>query len=112
MGLNFPLSCLLVVVGRPSAPNITLVSLRPTDITIKLSQADGEEVHTYNVLLTYLGPCSIEHSINTNKSSNEEFMITSLHEYSNYSISVIAINGAGQSLPANTSVVTSPSGKY
>ena len=63
------------------------------------------------IVLTYLGPCSNESSVTINK-SHEEFIIESLEEYTNYSISVIAINVAGQSSPANTSVVTLPSGKY
>ena len=95
-------------------PNVTLVSTRSTSVTLKLSQAERDEVHTYMIVLTYLGPCRRGNSFSANKSSSmEEFMIiTSLEEYSNYSISVIAINGAGPSSPANTSIVTLSSGKY
>ena len=67
---------------------------------------------SYEITYSYQGPCpgaaqSESGSISGNR---RQFIAADLHEFSNYTITIIALNGAGNSPPETTTIATLPKG--
>ena len=100
-------------VPPPSAPTITMtVSQSPISITLTWTQPDGDVVDSYEVSFSYQGPCSGFNHTNTTTvdGTTRQLTLTGLQEFSNYTVTVVAINGAGRSRRSSVNVVTMADG--
>ena len=100
-------------VKAPSAPNITIaVSQSPTSITLAWTQPEWEVLESYEVSFSYQGPCSGFNHTNTTTvdGTTRQYTLTGLQEFSNYTVTVVAVNGAGRSGGSRESVLTMADG--
>ena len=74
------------------------VSQSPTSIAVTWTQPEGEVVDSYAVSFSYQGPCSGFNHTNTTTvdGTTRQYTLTGLQEFSNYIVTVVAVNGALQ----------------
>ena len=67
---------------------------------------------SYEVSFSYQGPCSgFNHtSTTTVDGTTRDYTLTGLHEFSNYTVTMVAVNDAGRSEESSVNVVTLPDG--
>ena len=84
------------------------VSQSPTSINLTWTQPEGEVLESYEVSFSYQGPCSGFNHTNTTTvaGSTRQYTLTGLQEFSNYTVTVVAVNGAGRSEESSKNVVT------
>lgn len=85
----------------PASPNVTLREVNSTNVSISWIQDSQDTYDNFTVSYTYDGPCNIGgiSTINhTTESNIMKYTITSLEEFSNYTLVVYAVNSAGRSL--------------
>jgi len=87
-------------------------SQSPTSITLTWTKPEGEIVDNYEVSFSYQGPCSGFNHTNTTTvdGTTREYTLTGLQEFSNYTVTVVAVNGAGRSEESSENVVTMSNG--
>ena len=89
-------------------------SQSPTSITLSWEQPAGDIVDRYDIVYTYQEGCSDytqpENMTTVNDGTAREYTLQNLQEFSNYAISVAAVNFAGSS-PAATAMVTTASSR-
>ena len=63
---------------------------------------------SYEVSFSYQGPCSGFNHTNTTTvaGTTRQYTLTGLQEFSNYTVTVVAVNGAGRSEESSENVVT------
>ena len=63
---------------------------------------------SYEVSFSYQGPCSgFNHTNSTTvHGTTRQYTLTGLQEFSNYTVTVVAVNGAGRSEESSENVVT------
>ena len=85
----------------PTAPNVTLSSVNSTSVAISWEQDRNDTFDSFTISYMYGGPCKINTTIkhNTTVTNNNinQYIITSLEEFSNYTLVVFAVNRAGRS---------------
>ena len=95
----------------------------PTNVSISWMQDSQDTYDNFTVSYTYDGPCIISGTNTTdltiqNNAEADVFYqhtITDLQEFSNYTLTVYAVNSAGRSLPTSSNTVkfrTKPEGKF
>ena len=74
----------------------------------------GEAVDSYEIVVSYQGPCTgITHTSSWFLyGTARQHMLTGLKEFSNYTVTMMAVNDAGKSEESSRSVVTMTDGKY
>ena len=74
---------------------------RPTSAKIHWTSLQLDIINNFSVSYTYLQPCPISYndSIEVN-STSQMIVLSGLQEFSTYSVEVVAVNRAGQSLIA------------
>ena len=67
---------------------------------------------SYEVSFSYQGPCSGFNHTNTTtvNGTTRQYTLTGLQEFSNYTVTVVAVNGAGRSEERSQNVVTMANG--
>ena len=67
---------------------------------------------SYDIAFSYQGPCSGFNHTNTTtvNGTTRQYTLTGLQEFSNYTVTVVAVNGAGRSEESSENVVTLPNG--
>ena len=80
----------------------------PTSITLTWIQPGDEVVDSYEVSFSYQGPCSGFNHTNTTTvaGTTRQYTLTGLQEFSNYTVTVVAVNGAGRSEESSENIVT------
>ena len=99
----------------PSIPNITMaVSESPTSINLNWTQPEGEVVDSFEVSFSYQGPCSGFTHTNTTvvDGTTRQYTLIALQEFSNYTLTVAAVNVAGRSEENSVNIVTMADGMY
>ena len=88
------------------------VSQSPTSITLTWTQPEWEVVDSYEVSFSYQGPFSGFNHTNTTTldGTTRQYTLTGLQEFSNYTVTVVAVNGAGRSEESILNVVTLANG--
>ena len=88
------------------------LSQAPTSINFTWTQPVGEVVDSYEVSFSYQGPCSGFNHTNTTtvEGTTRQYTLTGLQEFSNYTVTVVAVNGARRSEESRENVVTLPDG--
>ena len=102
-------------VPPPSSPTIIMaVPQSPTSITLIWTQPVGEVVDSYEVSFSYQGPCSEFNHTNTTtvNGTTRQYTLTRLQEFSTYTVTVVAVNGAGRSGGSSMNVITLPDGMF
>ena len=102
----------IYVAPPPSSPTIVSTTPQSTSITITWTQPEGDVVNSYEITYSYQGACPdvIPFESGSISGSLREFTAPDLHEFSNYTITIIASNGAGNSPPVTTTAETLPDG--
>ena len=96
-------------VPPPAVPTITMVvSQSPTSITLTWTQPAGDVVDSYEVSFSHQGPCSGFNHTNTTtvNGTTRQYTLIGLQEFSNYTVTVVAVNDAGRSGVSRENVVT------
>ena len=109
----FVLVCYVVLLA--SAPTIsTANSLSPNSINLVWTKPAGEAVDSYEIVVSYQGPCTgITHTSSWFLyGTARQHMLTGLKEFSNYTVTMMAVNDAGKSEESSRSVVTMADGEY
>ena len=90
------------------------VSESPTSINLNWTQPEGEVVDSYEVSFSYQGPCNGFTHTNTTTvdGTTRQYTLTTLQEFSNYTVTVVAVNVAGRSEENSVNVVTMADGMY
>ena len=99
----------------PSVPTINMaVSESPTSINLTWTQPGDEVVDSYEVSFSYQGSCSGFNHTNTTTvdGTTRQYTLTGLQEFSNYTVTVVAVNDAGGSEESSENVVTMADGMY
>ena len=111
------LCAILLVVSAlasspPSSPTIVSTTPQSTSITITWTQPEGDVVDFYELTYSYQGPCpGVTQSESVSISgSRRQFVAVALHEFSNYTITIIALNVAGNSPPVTITAETLTAG--
>ena len=67
---------------------------------------------SYEISFSYQGPCTGFNHTNTTTvdGTTRQYTLTGLQEFSNYTVTVAAVNGAGRSEESSENVVTLPDG--
>ena len=67
---------------------------------------------SYEVSFSYQGPCSGFNHTNTTtvNGTTRQYTLTGVQEFSNYTVTVVAVNGAGRSGGSSQNVVTMADG--
>ena len=84
-----------------------------TSITITWTQPEGDVVDSYEITYSYQGPCSNAVppvAMSTNDGTVREYTGTGLEEFSDYLITITAVNRAGRSNAASTTTTTMSAG--
>ena len=65
-------------------------------------------MESYEVSFSYQGPCSGFNHTNTTTvaGTTRQYTLTGLQEFSNYTVTVVSVNGAGRSERSSVNVVT------
>ena len=84
-----------------------MVHTQSTSINLTWTQPEGEIVDSYEVSISYEGPCSGFNHTNTTtvNDTTRQYTLTGLQEFSNYIVAVTAINDGGNT-PSNAQMVT------
>ena len=97
-----------------SPTNLASPSQSPTSITLSWEQQAGDAVDRYDIVYTYQGGCSDytqpENMAIVNDGTAREYTLQNLQEFSDYIISVAAVNATGASAPVVIVTTTSASG--
>ena len=96
-------------VPVPSAPTITMaVSQSPTSITLSWTQPEGDVVDNYEVSFSFQRSCDGFNHTNTTTvgDTTRQYTLTALQQFSNYTVTMVAVNGAGRSAESSENVVT------
>ena len=66
----------------------------------------------YEVSFSYQGPCNGFNHTNTTtvNGTTRQYTLTGLQEFSNYTVTVVAVNGAGRSEESSVNIVTMADG--
>ena len=102
----------LVSPPPPSSPTIVSTTPQSTSITITWTQPEGDVVDSYEITYSYQGPCPSQPVTGTfivNDGNIRQYNVSDLQEFSAYSITLIAVNGGGNS-STHHSVTTLASG--
>ena len=69
---------------------------------------------SYEVSFSYQGPCNGFNHTNTTtvNGTTRQYTLTGLQEFSNYTVTVVAVNGAGRSEESSVNVVTMADGMH
>ena len=91
-----------------------VISESPTSINLTWTQPGDEVVDSYEVSFSYQGPCSGFNHTNTTTvdGTTRQYTLTGLQEFSNYTVTVVAVNDAGGSEESSENVVTMADGTY
>ena len=102
----------IYVAPPPSSPTIVSTTPQSTSITITWTQPEGDVVDRYEITYSYQGPCPgvIQSESGSISGSLRESTVAELHEFSNYTITIGASNGAGNSPRVATAATTLPDG--
>ena len=67
---------------------------------------------SYEVSFSYQGPCSGFNHTNTTtvNGTTRQYTLTGLQEFSNYTVTVVAVNGSGRSEESSVNIVTMADG--
>ena len=96
----------------PSAPVINVIT-RTTSLRFTWTQPEGEIVSHYVIAASYVGDCpEINDVFQGSTFPNTTLDFSDLQEYSNYSLSVSAVNGAGSSETSTLVATTLSTGKH
>ena len=110
------MSCLLFfVVLLASAPTITTaISHFPNSINLVWTQPLGEVVDSYEIVTSYQGDCTgVTHTSTWFLyGTARQHTLTGLKEFSNYSVTMMAVNDAGKSEQSSRSFITMADGMY
>ena len=106
-----------VDVPPPSSPtNLASPSQSPTSITLSWEQPAGDIVDRYDIVYTYLGGCSDytqpENMTTVIDGTAREYTLQNLQEFSDYNITIAAVNYAGQSIQTKLTAPTQLAGRY
>ena len=106
-----------VDVPPPSSPTtLASPSQSPTSITLSWEQPAGDVVDRYDIVYTYLGGCSDytqpENMAAVNDGAAREYTLQNLQEFSNYTLTITAVNYAGQSIQTKLTATTQLAGRY
>ena len=84
------------------------MSQSPTSITLTWNQPENRVVDSYEVSFSYQGPCSgFDHTNTTTVAgTTRQYTLTGLQEFSNYTVTVVAVNGFGRSGGSRESIIT------
>ena len=84
------------------------VSQSPTSISLTWTQPEGEDVDSYEVSFSFQRSCDGFNHTNTTTvaDTTRQFTLTGLQEFSNYTVTVVAVNGARRSGGSSVNVVT------
>ena len=84
------------------------VSQSPTSINLTWTQSVGEVVDSYEVSFFYQGPCSGFNHTNTTTvdGTSRQYTLAGLQEFSNYTVTVVAVNGQQRSEGSSLNVET------
>ena len=98
----------------PSTPtNLTSPSQSPTSITLSWEQPAGD-VDSFEISYTYQGVCGgytqPENMATVNNGTAREYTLPNLQEFSDYNISIVAVNATVASAPAVIVGTTSANG--
>ena len=100
----------------PSAPNITTaVSQSPTSIELRWTQPEEEVVDSFEIVATYQGPCTGFTHTSTCAilyGTARQHTLTGLKEFSDYTVTMVAVNTAGRSERSSKTVTTMTTGSY
>ena len=104
----------LVASLSPSSPiNLTSPSQSPTSITLSWEQPAGDAVDRYDIVYTYQGECSgYTQPENVATVNVGTAALQNLQEFTNYTVTIAAVNDAGQSMQFNLTVPTLAAGMY
>ena len=98
----------------PSSPTIMSTTPQSTSIIITWTQPEGDVVDSYEITYTFQGPCPNAEApvmtITIDDGTTREYTIVGLEEFSDYLISVAAVNRAGRSDAASTATRTLSTG--
>ena len=98
--------------GPPSSPTKITTSPQSTSITLTWSQSPGDVVDFYQISYSFtIRGCEEVEGDNVS-TSFREYTLTGLEENSDVTISITAMNGAGNSPPANTTAKTSATSEF
>ena len=91
-----------------------MVNSQSTSITLTWTQPEKEVVDSYEVSFSYQGPCSGFNHTNTItvNGTTRQHTLTGLQEFSNYSVTVTAINDGGSTPSSAQMITTLSSGMY
>ena len=93
-----------------SPTNLISPSQSPTSITLSWEQPARDAVDRYDIVYTYQGGCSdytqSENMATVNDGTAREYTLQNLQEFSDYNISVTAVNELGASAPAMKLIAT------
>ena len=84
-----------------------------TSITITWTQPEGDVVDSYEITYTFQGPCPNAEApvtMTTNDGTTREYTVTGLEEFSDFIITITAMNRAGRSNGASTTAMTLSAG--
>ena len=85
-----------------------------TSIHLSWTQQDDDYIESFEITHSYQGPCSPGDPALFNMSLHDnttwEYNVTGLEEFSNYIISITAVNRAGRSQTANIAAETLTTG--
>jgi len=72
-------------------------SLSPTSVNLTWIQPVEDIVSSYEIVFSYQGPCSgfTHTSTTTVEGTSRNYTLSGLQEFSNYTVSVTAVNDAG-----------------
>ena len=89
-----------------------VVPLSSTSVNLTWTQPDGEIVDSYDISFSYQRPCDGFNHTNTTTVDNttRQYTLTGLQEFSNYIVTVVAVNASGRSEESSVNVVTLPDG--
>ena len=99
----------------PSVPTINMAVSEFSHIhQPHLDPTRGGVVDSYEVSFSYQGPCSGFNHTNTTTldGTTRQYTLTGLQEFSNYAVTVVAVNDAGGSEESSENVVTMADGMY
>ena len=99
----------------PRSPtNLASPSQSPTSITLSWEQPARDVVDRYDIVYTYQGGCrdytQPENMATVNDGTAREYTLQNLQEFSDYDISIVAVNAIGASIPAVILGTTSKEG--
>ena len=84
-----------------SPPTIAIATPLTTSIHLSWTQQDDDYIERFEITYSYQGPCSSRHpgpfNMPLNDNTTREYTVTGLEEFSDYTITITALNRAGRS---------------